>query len=654
MTVPSGRAGSGARSVLRAVFCGVFAIVGLVAGGCGSGTFFYGTVIVTVSADPGPFTAYIADIESLSLIQSNGNSGYGFSNSSGFGKTVDFTKLSDTTEVFGAPAVLEGTYTSVTLTVNYAAGANAIASQIYVDVGGQSQAATLVDSTGATPGTVTYSVKFDPAHPLVVSRATPTTFDLHFDMSAATVVNPTVSPVKVTVRPYLTASTQPVVNKTLRTRGEFVAADPAGSNFTVNSVAFFDSPSYSNAPQGAIALKTTDQTTYNVNGTLYRGSAGLAALNTLAINTIIVAYGSYGDITQQKPVINATEVYAGVATEDVLGTRLLGTVASRTGNTLHIRNADLIAARNITYPAYLISTNSGVFVKFFNDLVVTVSDKTLVSVDRQPEVAGSAQLISVGQQVEIDGALSVDAAGTSSVDASAGLLRLTPTTAWGTLNSATANVATVTPLSLGGVQPAALTFTGTNSAGTAYQINTGTVDLTAAVNSASPPLFRFDGIVTPFGSAPPDFTATTVTAGSSANAGFSSTAGTSAEQVLAIDWTSTGTIAPFSSTGISGLVVNIANGSLGTSQILTGPTSINLKNPAVTPTIDGTLTGQFSIGNPSSTTGISVFHTFASYLTQLNTVLNGTNTVQKLVAVGHWDSATNTLTAYRIDIVQLP
>ncbi|MDB6158256.1 MAG: hypothetical protein JWO04_1962 [Gammaproteobacteria bacterium] len=653
MTVPSGRAGSGARSVLRAVFCGVFAIVGLVAGGCGSGTFFYGTVIVTVSADPGPFTAYIADIESLSLIQSNGNSGYGFSNSSGFGKTVDFTKLSDTTEVFGAPAVLEGTYTSITLTVNYAAGANAIGSQIYVDVGGQSQAATLVDSTGATPGTVTYSVKFDPAHPLVVSRATPTTFDLHFDMSAATVVDPTVSPVKVTVRPYLTASTQPVVNKTLRTRGEFVAADPAGSNFTVNSVAFFDSPSYSNAPQGAIELKTTDQTTYNVNGTLYRGSAGLTALNTLAINTIIVAYGSYGDITQQKPVINATEVYAGVATEDVLGTRLLGTVASRTGNTLHIRNADLVAARNISFPAYGISTNSGVFVKFFNDVAVTVSDKTLVSIDRQPEVAGSAQLISVGQQVEIDGALSVDTAGTSSVDASAGLLRLSPTTAWGTLNSATANVATVTPLSIGGVKPAALTFTGTDAAGTdpdpaVYEINTGTVDLTAAVNAASPPLFRFDGIVTPFGTAPPDFTATAVT---------QVTPTAPNDQVLAIDWASTGTTAPFLSAGSSGLVVNIDNTSLGTSHvIMIGPTSIDLKNPDVSPTIvaDASLTGQFSIGNPSSTTGISVFHTFAAYLTQLNTVLNGTNTVQKLVAVGHWDNTGKTFTAYRIDIVQLP
>jgi len=59
-------------------------------------------------------------------------------------------------------------------------------------------------------------------------------------------------------------------------------------------------------------------------------------------------------------------------------------------------------------------------------------------------------------------------------------------------------------------------------------------------------------------------------------------------------------------------------------------------------------------GNPASTTGINVFHSFDAYLTQLNTVLNGTNTILKLVAVGHWNSDTNTFTAYRIDILQLP
>jgi hypothetical protein len=653
MTVPSGRATSGARSVLRAVFCGVFAIVGLIAGGCGNSTFTYGTVVVTVSADPGPFRAYVADIASISFLQSDNTSGYGFSNSTGFGKTVDFAKLSDTTEVFGAPAVLEGTYTQLSVTVNYGSGANALASQIYVDVNGQPQAATIVDSTGATPSTITYTVKLDPAQPLIVKNSTPVKLDLHFDMSASTIINTTTSPITATVRPFLSASTQPVINKTLRTRGEFVAADTAGSNFTINSVAFFDSPSYTNAPQGAIQVQTTDQTTFNVNGVPYQGANGLAALNALPINTIVLAYGSLGSISQLKPILNATEVYAGVATENVLATRVTGTVSSRTATTLNIHNAEINATNNIVAGAYAITTPSGVLVRFAGDVPVTVSATTLVDVDRQPTVPSSLQLISVGQQVELQGVLSVNSAGTSSLDASGGLVRLTPTTAWGNLNSATAGNATVGLLTLGGVGPAALTFTGTGSAtgadsvATAYKINTGTVDLTGADTTIP---WRFDGTVVPFGSAgptSPDFTATAVTAG------------TSTDQVLEIEWAASGTVGPFTSVSSAGLVVNIDNPGLGTTHVVrTGPAVFDLKGAEVSPTIvaDATLPGQFSIGNPASTTSpiISVFQTFAAYLTQLSAALNGTNTVLKLVAVGHWDLATKTFTAYRIDIVQLP
>ncbi|WP_369622444.1 hypothetical protein, partial [Pseudoalteromonas distincta] len=88
---------------------------------------------------------------------------------------------------------------------------------------------------------------------------------------------------------------------------------------------------------------------------------------------------------------------------------------------------------------------------------------------------------------------------------------------WGTLTAAQAGSATVDVLSLGGVAPSALTFTGTGSASgadadpTAYAINTGSVDLSAQPAGS---LFRFDGLVTPFGSAPPDFTASTATDGS--------------------------------------------------------------------------------------------------------------------------------------------
>jgi hypothetical protein len=652
MTVPSGRATSGARSVLRAVFCGVFAIVGLVAGGCGNTTFYYGTVVVTVSADnPSPFTAYVADIASISFLKSDNTSGYGFSNSTGYGKTIDFTKLADSTELFGAPAVLEGTYTQVTITMNYGSGANSLASQIYVDINGVSQAATLLDFAGATPGTMSYTVKLDPAKPLVVSRATPVKLDLHFSMSASTMLNTGVSPITATVRPVLTASTQPDLTKPLRTRGVFVVADTGASNFTINSVAFFDSASYTNAPQGAIQVQTTAQTAFNVNGVVYRGAAGLAALVTLPVNTIVQAYGSLGDITQQKPVFNATEVYAGVAAENVLASRVTGTVASRTGNTFHLHNAELIATNNITASAYALTTPSGVLVRFFNDMAVTVNANTLVDVDREPEVASNLDLISIGQKVEIEGVLSVDSAGTSSLDASGGLVRLTPTTAWGDLTSGAAGSATVNLLSLGDADTSALTFTGTGAATgedadpNAYTINTGTVDLTGG-DTTFP--WRFDGLVAPFGSAAPgsllDFTATAVTAGSAT------------EQVLEIEWAGSGTTAPFTSSGSSGLVVNIGNTSLG--KVRVGPAPpIDLKGLAVNPTIvaDGTLTGQFSTGNPVSTVSatLSSFQTFADYLTQLNTVINGTNTVLKLAAVGHWEGApSNTFTAYRIDVVQ--
>jgi len=535
MTVPSGRASSGARSVLRAVFCGIFAIVGLIAGGCGNTTFTYGTTVMTVSVDPGPFTAYVADITSLSLLKSDGTYGYTFSTTSGYGKTADFTRLADTTELFGAPAVLEGTYTQATITVNYGAGANGVAAQIFVDVNGQSQAATIVDSTGATPTTVSYTVKFDPANPLVVKGDQPSKLDLHFDLNASAVVDRTVSPIKVTVRPFLTASTQPVINKTLRTRGEFVTADKTASNFTVNSVAFIDSPSYSNSPQGAVQVNTDDKSTYNVNGQTFTGTTGLAALSTLPINTIVVAYGAFGDTSQQKPQVKATEVYAGLAVESVLATRVQGTIASRSGNTLHIHNADLIVT-NSTSGIY---APTGVFLKFQNDVTVTLSATTLVTIDRQPTVASSTQLLSVGQQVDVVGVLSaINADNTATVDASGGLVRMNSTTAWGTLASAQAGSATVSLVTLGGTQLPALTFTGTgttaanDAVATAYDINTGTLDLSPDLSLTAPPLVRFDGMVTAFGSAPPDFAASAATLGDAT------------EQVLAIDWTtSTGTTA---------------------------------------------------------------------------------------------------------------
>jgi hypothetical protein len=454
----------------------------------------------------------------------------------------------------------------------------------------------------------------------------------------------------------LTASTVPVITKPLRARGEFVHADTANSFFTMNMRSFFDAPSYTTTAQGAVQVQVTDQTTYNVNGVPYQGATGLAAVAALPQITTIVAYGTLGNISVQDPILNATEIYAGISVEDTAATEATGTVVSRSGDTLHLHNARLI------HPPGYLSTSSNV-IEFLNDLTLTVNDSTTsVSIDRQPTAKGSTQSISIGQQVDIQ-SLNAYTAGSAALDDSGGLLRLTTTPAWGTLDSATPGSATVNLVTLGDTKPAVIDFTGTGATTPAdpthYVIGTGSVDLSAyATNSL---LFRFDGLVSPFGSAAPtagtpDFTADTVTAGSSNASAF----GTRAEQVLTIEWATaggTGITQPFSTVNASELIPNMT--SLGATHLVqTGPASIDLTNPAVTPTIvpDPTLTGQFSVGNgqTSTTTGISVFHTFGAFVTQLNSAINNTNTFVKVVAVGTYDETSHVFTAYRIDLVQLP
>jgi hypothetical protein len=650
MTVLSGRARFGARSVLRALFFGAAAMLGLFASGCGNDQFTNGTPVITFSTTPGPFTAYLVEIDQIMLTRTDNTPVYPLLQP----QIVDFTKLNDMPELFGTPAILEGTYTSAAITINYGASLYQAAAQIFIDVNGQSVAVSPVDSTGAAAGSVTYTVKFDPNHPLVITRGTSVPIDFNFDLSASSVLDTSTSPATLTVHPFISASTLPNYTQPLRARGVYVTTDTVNNNnFTMNARSFFDTQG---TPVGAVEIQTDANTTYNINGVPYKGAAGLAAVNALQINTIIEAYGTFGDLNNLKPNFVATQVYAGIAVENLLTDRITGTVSSRVGNTLHIHGAE-VEARNFSIPI-------GVAVNFQNDLTLTVADTTLVTVDGHPELPNVPnQYLSVGQQVDMEALAATDSSGNIIDDANGnptwsvanGLVRMIPTTGWGVLNAAPASGISANVITLGGYETVALTFTGTGSATgadsqqPAYLIDTTGVDTSALAAGA---LFRFDGLVPPFGSAPPDFTASSVTAGSAT------------DQVMTVEWASNGTTAPFVTSNSSGLVVNIGSGGLGTTHLIqSGPvyiqssaTTIDLTNPQVNPLIvaDPALHGEFTIGNPTSTTGLAVFHDYTSFLSDLNTVLNGTNTIQKLVAVGKYNQATNTFTAYRIDMIQLP
>jgi hypothetical protein len=551
---------------------------------------------------------------------------------------VDFTQLSDRIELFGSPALIEGNYLSASITINYALA------QIYTNVNGTSQAVSVLDaSTGAAATTISYTVKFDTAHPLVIKRGTATPLDFNFDLSASSSLNTATSPMQLSVRPVMTASTQPVYRTGMRARGEFVTTDTAASNITVNSRPFFDIIS---SPKGAIQIQTDANTTYNVNGLILKGADGLTAISKLTINSMVEAYGTL-DLTalnSAKPIFKATEVYAGVAISNGLTARILGTVASRSGNTLHIHGA--VTAQPIL--DYITDET----LSFVDDLPVTVGSNTLVSVDGQPDANATIQNLSIGQNVDLEGVVTFSTTGIpTSADLTQGLVRLSSTPVWGTLN--TAGIPTLNVTSLGNYQPEVFTFTGTGAATgadsdpSAYVVtNLSATDLSAAPANT---LVRFDGMVVPFGAAPPDFTATTAVLG------------TNTDQVLVIDWVTGGEANPFVSVASDGITVNMSAASLGSTHIVqTGPltiqtpaTTVDLTNPLVNPKIvaDPSITGQFAIGN-TGTTGISSFHSYSSFQTQLSTVLNGTNKIQKLVAVGKWDGAT--FTAYRIDVIQLP
>jgi hypothetical protein len=626
MTVECGRAGSRAGSVLRLLGGGLLAGLALIEGGCGNDVFTYGTPVMVLSnSAPGPFTSYIAAIISITFTRNDGTVVQPIIPTGTGEEQVDYANLTTTSELMGAPAALTGTYTTATITLDYTSA------QVEVNVNGKPQAATLVDDTGAALTTVAYNVTFDPAHPLVLTQYNSTLLDVNFDLSASSVINTATSPVQVVVRPFMTISTVPAESKPIRARGVFVATNPGASNFIMNTLPFFD---ISSQPFGSLTVQTSPQTTYNINGISYTGAAGLTALQGLQVNAIVSANGTLGSLANVTPVFNATQIFAGSSLEDQAQDRVRGVVSSRSGNTLHIHGVTV-------FDRFGIVTSQP-------DIPMTVGSDTVVSIDGEPNAKVNAQSISVGQAIDAGGILTPPAgqAGIySSEDATQGVVRLTPTPLWGTLNAGAApGTASLNVVTLGDFQPSAFSFAGTGSSSAsnanpaAYSVNTSSVDLSGTPAGT---LLLMNGAVSAFGGAPPDFVATSVTPGSAT------------DQALIIDYLSDGSIAPFLSRSDSDLVVSIDSARVGSSHVVeTGPVSLDLKalnvNPRIVP--DTTRTGQFAIGNP--TTGLTEFNTFSAFSTQIGKLLNGSNALHKLVAIGHYDSADSTFTAYRIDLVQ--
>src|SRR5690349_325211 len=210
----------------------------------------YGTAVVTMSDVSGDFSSYIVNI-SITLTRNDGVLIPVLSQP----ETVDLVKLHDLSELVEAPAVPVGTYTTLSLTLDFSAA------DITVDVNGVPTRANPVDASGNAMLVTTLTVAFDPGNQLVINAGVCTRLAIDFNLAASNTINFGTSPFTVTVRPFVTATVAPPDQTVMRARGIFVISQPSSSDYVVNMRPFNDPVS----ALGALTVNTTSTTYFNIN-----------------------------------------------------------------------------------------------------------------------------------------------------------------------------------------------------------------------------------------------------------------------------------------------------------------------------------------------------------------------------------------------------
>jgi hypothetical protein len=526
--------------------------------------------------------------------------------------------------VISAGQVPAGDYTGATLTLDYTNAA------IAADDGtGQGVALKPVDIAGnPLTGTVSIAVQLDNRNHLVITPGRTSRLAFDFNLAASNTVDLTAATVQVA--PTLVATVVPADTRQTRVRGSLVSAAAAQNEFVLEVEPFHDS-----SPSGGqVTVQVTSATTYQINGTAYAGVAGIAALAALPASSMIAAFGTVQTGTQ---TFSATSVLAGSSLENPGKDAVSGTVIARDQTSLTLSRA--------TYNSHEQHDGRDDDFDFeLKNVTVNVGANTVVTEEGQMGAFTVAD-ISVGQQVDVFGMQTDSSHGTKTIDATAGEVRGAITPAWGTVTAMATGSLTLNLQSLGGLPPGVFTFTGTGTSAandakaTAYVVDTAGLDLTTlAVNAPA----RVFGFVTPFGSAPADFTAATLVNFSGVTAG------------LVVDWGKTGS--PTALTGLSATstALELSLAGVGARHFVQiGPERLDLATLSSAASIvpDATATADvFTVGHAEHFR-VENFSTFADFAAELSQDLTGSTTVIVVAASGQYDSAKNTFTATRLAVL---
>ena len=621
-----------------------------------------GVAMVTLTDAKGDFLSYIVTLTSLQLQTADGTA----VETVPAATTIDFAQLVNLTEVLTAGQVPSAEYVSARLTIDYSK-ANITAD----DGAGNAVPLIPVDANGnALTGALTVTVRLDNANHLAISAGHIGRLALDFNLAASNTVDLTAE--TVTVAPTLVASVVPSDTKQVRVRGSLASASAAQNDFVLNIQPFHDE--HPSSTTGQMTVQVTASTTYQINGTAYMGDAGITALAGLSAGTLVAAFGTLQTATQQ-PTFTAASVLAGTSLENRALDQISGTVIARSHTALFVRSATW-------------THGDGELDFEHQDVTVTVSDNTSVTEDGQMGPFNASD-ISVGQHVVAFGNVTQSSSGTVALDATAGQVQLDLTSAWGAVTTLANGSITLSLQTLGGLPANVFDFSGTGTSSEndanpiAYVVNTGTLSqIGLSINAP----VRVLGFVTPFGSAPPDFTAQTLVSFAAVDA------------TLQVRFEHNGSTTAFSNLSPTSttLMLNLTNvdGDSEDHAIQIGPQRIDLTRLGAPPSIvpDTTATGAvFTIGHGGDGGGDSGesnsdgndggdsngggngsdggndggndgqdnsgsfqnenFNTFADFVTQLAADLTGTTGVVAVTAAGHYDSTTNMFTATRITVL---
>jgi hypothetical protein len=615
-----------------------------------------GSAVVTMTATPSSdnFLAYRVALDAVQLQTANGKKTLKIMPA---GTTVDFVNLLNLSEVIGIPTVAKDTYTIAVITLDYSA-----AQIVYDDGSIDGVALSPVGPGGQALGQVSVSVNLDPSNPFRIAAKSAAQLAFNFNLAASNLVN--LSAKTVTVTPMVAASALPIDTKQVRIRGPLVGASSGNLSLTTGVMPFDGAAGGS----GQLGIATSDVTTYEVNGSSMTGAAGLTQIGSLSSGSLIVTYGTLTStttttettvpVTSPLPIaptgtattpatdnttsgtdtttdvqstssrtnvlFSASQVLAGSSVQGSGSDRVSGVVSARSGNTLSVEDATLIA-----------SDGTNTFIP--GSTIITIGASTLITVFGQGTADIDSPLqISVGSAIDAFGTATITGSGSATLDATAGHVRIDISTASGLVASQGVGVLTLDLTSLGGRAISVFDFVGTGASPTQYSVATQALDLTNAVAGA--PII-VTGLTNSFGVAPPNFTAATLLDP------------TTIQAELVVDY-GAGSAAPFSSFDTSTMGLDVLNPSIGLRhQIQIGSQIINMvglsTDPSIAPTTSATAV--FVIGHSASSISES-FNTYANFVTQLQTELNGATLVTGITAVGQYTPSTFAFSATSITV----